>query len=76
MELDDEDDEDNEDEASDPRKGMYVKYDRKLHGPKQPGQKDPLSVTFLKKFIKTAKSRTRWAGLQPCLAVLAFDSAA
>ena len=67
MELDDEDDEENEDGASDPRKGMYVKYDRKLHGPKQPGQKDPLSVTFLKKFIKTAKTRTRWA----CSLVLA-----
>ena len=63
MELDDEDDEENEDGAADPRKGMYVKYDRKLHGPKQPGQKDPLSVTFLKKFIKTAKTRTRWACL-------------
>ena len=75
MELDDEDDEDNEDEASDPRKGMYVKYDRKLHGPKQPGQKDPLSVTFLKKFIKTAKSRTRYTGTQLCSAMLAVHAA-
>ena len=59
MELEDDDDDENEQEASDPSKAMYVKYDRKLHGPKRPGQKDPLSVTFLKKFIKVAKNRTR-----------------
>ena len=56
MELDDDDENDEND--PDPRKGMYVKYDRKLHGPKRPGQKDPLSTTFLKKFFKIAKNRT------------------
>ena len=59
IELEDDEDDETEEGASDPRKGMYVKYDRKLHGPKRPGQKDPLSVTFLKKFIRTAKQRTR-----------------
>jgi hypothetical protein len=57
MELDD--DEENDENHPDPRKGMYVKYDRKLHGPKRPGQKDPLSINFLKKFIKIAKNRTQ-----------------
>ncbi|KAA6417220.1 MAG: DNA replication licensing factor MCM3 protein 1-like [Trebouxia sp. A1-2] len=57
MELDD--DEENDENHPDPRKGMYVKYDRKLHGPKRPGQKDPLSTNFLKKFIKIAKNRTQ-----------------
>ena len=57
MELDD--DEEDDKIHLDPRKGMHVKYDRKLHGPKRPGQKDPLSTNFLKKFIKIAKNRTQ-----------------
>ena len=59
MELDDDDDNENDANNPDQRKGMYVKYDRKLHGPKVPGQKDPLSTNFLKKFIKIAKNRTQ-----------------
>lgn len=59
MDLEDDDDDENDQQASDSRKGMYVKYDRKLHGPKRPGQKDPLSVTFLKKYIRIAKIKVR-----------------
>lgn len=61
MDLEDDDEDENGQETTDPRKGMYVKYDRKLHGPKRPGQKDPLSVTFLKKYIKIAKRKTKYA---------------
>ncbi len=52
-----EDDSDDEDHQ-DTRKGMYVKYDPNLHGPKQSGQKDPLSTSFLKKYIMIANNRT------------------
>ena len=59
MDLELDDDEEDDENYPEPRKGIYVKYDRKLHGPKQPGQKDPLSTNFLKKFIKVAKNRAQ-----------------
>ena len=36
---------------------MRVKYDVRLYGPRRPGQKDPLSTQFLKKYIAFAKER-------------------
>ena len=36
---------------------MRVKYDVRLYGPRQQGQKDPLSLPFLKKYIAFAKQR-------------------
>lgn len=53
--------EDSEDDYSstDPYKGVYVKYDQRLHGPRKEGQKDPLSTAFLRKYIKIAKNRTQ-----------------
>lgn len=36
---------------------MRVKYDARLYGPRVPGQKDPLSQPFFKKYIAFAKNR-------------------
>lgn len=52
-ELDDSDDDDS------PEGEMYAKYNPTLHGPRKPGQKGPLTTTFLKKYIKIAKNRGR-----------------
>lgn len=44
---------------------MYVKYDARLYGPRKPGQKEPLSLPFLKKFIAFAKQRFATPELTP-----------
>lgn len=36
---------------------MRVRYDARLYGPRRPGQKDPLSIPFLKKYVAFAKLR-------------------
>jgi len=44
---------------------MRVKYDVRLYGPRRPGQKDPLSLSFLKKYIAFAKQRFSAPELTP-----------
>ena len=44
---------------SQPGGDMYVKYNSILHGDLRPGQKPPLSVNFIRKFLSTAKRRGR-----------------
>jgi DNA replication licensing factor MCM3 len=44
---------------------MYVKYDARLYGPRKPGQKEPLSLPFLKKYIAFAKQRFAAPELSP-----------
>ncbi|KAL4523059.1 hypothetical protein Ndes2526A_g07774 [Nannochloris sp. 'desiccata'] len=44
---------------------MRVKYDVRLYGPRRPGQKDPLSLPFLKKYIAFAKQRFSAPELTP-----------
>ncbi len=44
---------------------MRVKYDVRLYGPRKPGQKDPLSLPFLKKYIAFAKQRFSAPELTP-----------
>ena len=44
---------------------MRVKYDARLYGPRNPGQKDPLSLPFLKKYIAFAKQRFAAPELTP-----------
>jgi DNA replication licensing factor MCM3 len=36
---------------------MYVKYDARLYGPRVAGQREPLSLPFLKKYVAFAKQR-------------------
>jgi DNA replication licensing factor MCM3 len=36
---------------------VRVKYDARLYGPRRPGQKEPLSIAFLKKYVAFAKQR-------------------
>lgn len=36
---------------------VRVRYDARLYGPRRPGQKEPLSIPFLKKYIAFAKQR-------------------
>ncbi|KAL4433110.1 hypothetical protein ABPG77_006537 [Micractinium sp. CCAP 211/92] len=44
---------------------MYVKYDARLYGPRKAGQKEPLSLPFLKKYIAFAKQRFAAPELSP-----------
>ncbi|EFN53439.1 hypothetical protein CHLNCDRAFT_25737 [Chlorella variabilis] len=44
---------------------MYVKYDARLYGTRKPGQKEPLSLPFLKKYIAFAKQRFAAPELSP-----------
>ncbi|PSC70868.1 DNA replication licensing factor MCM3 [Micractinium conductrix] len=44
---------------------VYVKYDARLYGPRRPGQKEPLSLPFLKKYIAFAKQRFAAPELTP-----------
>lgn len=44
---------------------VRVKYDARLYGPRKPGQRDPLSLPFLKKYIAFAKQRFAAPELTP-----------
>ena len=54
-----EDDEDEQDSQEQEGGDMYVKYNRTLHGTLAEGQKPPLSVNFIRKFLIIAKRRGR-----------------
>lgn len=44
---------------------VRVRYDARLYGPRTPGQKDPLSLPFLKKYLAFAKQRFAAPELTP-----------
>ncbi|KFM25074.1 DNA replication licensing factor MCM3-like protein 3 [Auxenochlorella protothecoides] len=44
---------------------MYVRYDARLYGPRQPGKREPLSIPFLKKYVAFAKQRFAAPELTP-----------
>ena len=44
---------------------IRVRYDTRLYGPRKPGQKDPLSVPFLRKYLAFAKQRFAAPELTP-----------
>ncbi|KAK9824374.1 hypothetical protein WJX72_009826 [[Myrmecia] bisecta] len=51
------DNEEEDEEGGEQESEMYAKYDPRLHGARVPGQKEPLTLTFLKKFITIVKRR-------------------
>ncbi|GAB4814312.1 hypothetical protein N2152v2_001358 [Parachlorella kessleri] len=57
--------EDDDDQRKSGETPMYVKYDARLYGPRQPGHKEPLSIPFLKKYIAFAKQRFAAPELTP-----------
>ena len=55
-------DDDDDAEARGAEANVYLRHDATLRGPLRPGEKEPFTHTFLKKYIAIAKRRARYVG--------------